>query len=313
LNDVVAREIDYQARLWQGAYEDALGFAEQVLGGLTAPELRGYRALWHYLAGSAAWLSTKSGLSDLSTKARLQFEQAKKAAIGIPWLVALSRSQNSVESDETRKEVVMIQVEQLEAVLAQLGTTHDRLFAKREKEIIEGLQSKDSDLFEQAHKQLGEFIGFEADKIESEGSPDPWWIAGDFCFVFEDHSGAQDGSSLDVQKARQVASHPAWIRANVPLATKIKILPVLVTPVKQARKAAMPHLREVAVWEIEQFRHWALQALAVVRELRNVFNEPGDLVWRARAIEVLEQNGLDAPSLFVKLQKQLGQKMLAEA
>lgn len=313
LNEAVTREIDYQSRLWQGAYEDALGFAEQVLGSLTAPELRGYRALWHYFAGSAAWLGAKNGMPSLLAKARLQFEQAKKAATGIPWLAALSRSQDDVESVELSKEIVMMQVERMETVLAQLGTTHDRLFSKREKNIIEGLQSRDSALFEQAQKHLGKLIGFEAGKVEIEGSPDPWWIASDICFVFEDHSGAQNESTLDVTKARQVASHPKWIHANVPISAEAIILPVLVTPVKQARRAAMPHLQEVAVWEIGQFRLWAIQALAAVRELRTIFIEPGNLTWRAQAIEVLEKNGLDATSLFTKLKQQLAPKVLTES
>ena len=36
--------------------------------------------------------------------------------------------------------------------------------------ILEGLESEDS--FEQAHKMLGEMIGFDAGKIEDDGSPD---------------------------------------------------------------------------------------------------------------------------------------------
>jgi hypothetical protein len=96
----------------------------------------------------------------------------------------------------------------VEATLAQLGTTHDRAYSKREKQIIEGLNSKDHRLFEEGHKLLGEMVGFDTGKDESDGSPDPWWIAGSFCLVFEDHAGAQAGSALDVTKARQSASHP---------------------------------------------------------------------------------------------------------
>ena len=54
LQRAVPQEIEYQKRLWQGDYEVALDYAERVLGGLASTELRGYRALWHYLAGSAA-------------------------------------------------------------------------------------------------------------------------------------------------------------------------------------------------------------------------------------------------------------------
>jgi hypothetical protein len=44
LSGVVASEIEYQRRLWQGHYEEAVESAGQVLGGLTDTELGGYRA-----------------------------------------------------------------------------------------------------------------------------------------------------------------------------------------------------------------------------------------------------------------------------
>jgi hypothetical protein len=53
LSAVVASEIEFQRRLWQGHYEQAVESAGQVIAGLTAPELQGYRALCCYLAGSA--------------------------------------------------------------------------------------------------------------------------------------------------------------------------------------------------------------------------------------------------------------------
>ncbi len=60
----------------------------------------------------------------------------------------------------------------------------------------------------------------------------------------------------------------------------------------------MPHLEDVAIWPLDEFRTWAENALATVRDLRKTFAEPGDLVWRAAAAEAFEENGLDAPGLF---------------
>ena len=62
LEQVVAYEVRYQKAIWSGDYEHALREARAVIAGLKAPELRGYRALWHYLAGSASqMLSVKQG------------------------------------------------------------------------------------------------------------------------------------------------------------------------------------------------------------------------------------------------------------
>jgi hypothetical protein len=308
LSRVVAHEIEFQTELWQGDYESALESAERVLGGLDASELRGYRALWHYLAGSASWLGANAGVSSLSAKARTHFDRAKSATRGIPWLVRLARYQsgdNKVAADDS---VLMEQIERVEAVLVKLGTVHDRSFALREKEILEGLQSEDR--FEQAHKLLGGIIGFEAGKIEGEGSPDPWWIVGDVCLVFEDHAGAKDSSSIDVTKARQVSSHPAWMLANVPASKQAKILPVLVTPVKKVHSGAVVHLTGVALWPLGDFKEWAQNALATLREVRKTFFEPGDLTWREKAAELFQQNNLSARPLFEKLKTMSAAKHL---
>jgi hypothetical protein len=193
----------------------------------------------------------------------------------------------------------MAQIEKVEGMLAQLGTIHDRSFARREREILEGLESEDN--FEQAHKLLGEMVGFDAGKVEEEGSPDPWWIVGDVCLVFEDHAGAKNTSSIDVKKARQVSSHPNWIQANVPASQQARILPVLVTPVKKIHSNAVAHLRGVALWPVEDMKKWAQNALATLRELRKTFVEPGDLGWREKAAELFEEKNLSARPLFERL------------
>jgi hypothetical protein len=54
LQAAVDHEIKYQISLWQGDYERAFDEAWEVLGKIVHADLRGYRALWHYLAGSAA-------------------------------------------------------------------------------------------------------------------------------------------------------------------------------------------------------------------------------------------------------------------
>lgn len=277
-----------------------------MLAGLSAVNLRGYRALWHYLAGAAGSLG--AGVPSLVAKSRAQFDHAKGAAVGIPWLVALARfqpDQKSVIADST---FLMEQLERVEAVLAKLGTIHDRSFAKHEKEILEGLALKDG--FERAQKLLGEIVGFDAGKVEADGSPDPWWIAGNLCLVFEDHAGAQEDSALDVTKARQASSHPAWMRANVEASETAKILPVLVTPVTKVKQSAVPHLDGVALWPLDGLRQWAENALAALREIRKTFVEPGDLIWRAYAAEVFEQHTMSATKLFAKLASMPAVKLL---
>ena len=301
LEEAVRYEVDFQTRLWQGDYEEALRCGEQVLSKLNSPNLRGYRALWHYLAGSAAWRRANEGGSGLQAKARVHFSDAKRAAQGIRWLVHLSDYQEGASPVGDDDSILLEQVERVETVLEEFGITHDRKFTRTEKEIIDGLSSKHKGPFEQAHKSLGRLLGFESGNEETDGSPDPWWIVGNLCFVFEDHAGAQDESALDVKKARQVSSHPAWMKANIEGCASADILAVLVTPVSKVKPGAVPHLNDVALWTLGEFRSWAEIAISVIRELRTPFVEPGDLAWRAIAMEKFEQNQLDAPSLHARL------------
>ncbi|NOK32316.1 DEAD/DEAH box helicase [Corallococcus exercitus] len=314
LSSVVGHEVRYQESLWQGDFLASMEHAQKVLAGLNASELQGYRALWNYLAGSAAWLDAKSGGADaLLQKARVHFASAKAAARGIPWLIGLA----SYQQDETDRDddvsALMSQLERVEAILASLGTVHDAAFARREKEILEGISSNDSVRFEQGQKLLGELLGFEAGKVERDASPDPWWIAGGKCLVFEDHSGANPDSALDATKARQAASHPNWMKANVESSKDTTILPVLVSPVRTALEGAHPHLSEVAMWPIGEFRTWSIQALAIIRSVRTTFVEPGDLAWRASAAKDFTENKMSASILFAMLSKRKASEFLSVA
>lgn len=296
LSKAVPHEIAWQRALWDGDFGKAFDAAREVLGVLNDPGLRGYRALWHYLAGSAGQLAVDDGDTALASQARAQFRQAKEASSGITWLVALARGGGAAPTvEEIKDATLMLQVERLESYLQKLGTVHNRAFSAREKQIREGLATGAG--FEAAQVLLGEHLGFEAGKKEDDASPDPWWRIGDFAFVFEDHANAGATAVIDATKARQAASHPDWLREHVPGTAGANIQPVLVTPAAKAKKGAMPHLGRVVFWSLADFRSWSDKALDAVRELRREFVEPGDLAWRAQAAQALEEIRADAPGL----------------
>jgi Helicase C-terminal domain len=309
---VVKHEIEWQKALWEEDYVKAYEAAREILGGLNNPELRGYRALWHYFAGSAADLAADNGETSFAAHARTQFGKAKEAAAGIPWLVSLARKGAAAPTPEQRDQTnIMLQVEQIEIQLQKLGTVHNRSFSARESEIREGLQRGES--FEQAQVLLGEHLGFSAGKREVDASPDPWWLVGDVVIVFEDHANAKgEATAIDATKARQAASHPDWVRVNVVGAAHANIYSVLVTPSKFAKEGALPHLSRFSHWALEDFRAWAEKALVMVRELRHSFVEPGDLAWRAQAAIALESVRADAPGLATWLANRLARDHLKQ-
>jgi len=306
LKAAVPHEVEYQYAMWEGDYVRALECCRSVLAQLTHPDLRGYRALWSYLAGSAAWLGYQNRLFADETAARNYFRDAQKAAPAIRWLVNLSRTLNipSDNLDLSASSLALPLVERLEGVLERLGTRHNREFTRVEKLILNNLEAGSSAKFEEAHVKLGEVLGFEAGNVETSGAPDPWWIVDEnLCFIFEDHSDASPDSNLHLEKARQIATHPNWVRENLKqLAESASIVPVLVTPVQFADPDALPHLGNVFVWRLDDFRKWSQNALSVVRELRAVFPGAGDLAWRDAAIGKYRENDI-APEKLIEFLK----------
>jgi hypothetical protein len=298
LQKAVEHEIAYQTSIWQGDYAAAFDACRSVLKQLNDPVLRGYRALWSYLAGSAAWLGFKNGLQGFDQQARTQYDAAKKAAPAVSWLVGLTHIHETPKPPAAADTALALQIERLENCFENLGTVQNRKYDEEERFIALNIMEDENTKFEPAHERLGTLLGFQTGKVESTGSPDPWWILHDeLCLVFEDHSDAAVTSSLSVTKARQAASHPNWIRENLPLAKSANIIPVLVTPVALADQDALTHLKEVCVWNINDFRAWAKVALQNIRELRRTFPGSGDLVWRAAAADRLQAAQLDSQSI----------------
>ena len=302
LEDGVDNELRYQSSMWQRDYVEALASAEAVLAKYTDPLLRGYRALWHYLAGSAAILAEETRQASLSTKGREHFGKAKAAATQLPWLVKLAGLDGKARGESqppSPGQLIADQVERLERVLLKIGLTNERKYSAFEKDILEGL--RDPERFEDAQVKLGRLLGFDAQKIVADASPDPWWRSSGVCLVFEDYLGTSEKVVIDATKARQAASHPAWIHTNVPEISDPTVVSVLVTNAVAAHPGAMPSLKKVLLWPVEEFQTWASDALKTIRGLRQICPIEADLDWRAKAAEMLVEHKLDAHSLHAKL------------
>jgi len=297
LQNSVNYELEYQYKIWQTDYVGAIDKARNVLKELTASELRGYRALWNYLAGTASLLA---GKNDLATDF---FTSAMKSAPSLKWMVTLAKS-SGVEStkyiDDSDLNTI---IEKFEKQIRRWGLTSNRKYDKEEKFILDGILKGDSKEFEEAQKRLGILLGFDAGNIENDASPDPWWIlSDDLCIVFEDHS---DGSSeyFSANKARQATTHDNWIRENLPVKDDIEIIKVLITPVKKANRGAFPHLKDVYLWSLTDFRDWTKKVLGELRTARNEYNSEGDLFWRENTKDRYIKNGLSPDLLIAEIKK----------
>ena len=173
LEKVVKHEVGYQQALWRGGKERALTEARQVISMLTAQELRGYRALWHYLAGTVAWSMSTNANDNHQRIAREQFTEAMNAAPYVGWLVQLAKDEPIKETagTEISDQDIIAQVERLEEILLRMGTASDQKFEKKSRRILDNLNTSAG--FEEGQRELGELLGFIAGNIEADASPDP--------------------------------------------------------------------------------------------------------------------------------------------
>ena len=291
LADATPAELSYQYALWNGDYVRALEHCRSIIGKLNHSDLRGYRALWLYLAGSSAWLAHRVGQLDGDEVAKDYFRKAQAAAPVLKWLTGLGTAEKAEPSRDALVEPRLIaMIERLETVFESMGTVHDRKYDAEESAILGFLlQNSDGKAFEVGHKRLGDFIGYTAGSSSEEAAPDPWWIADDsLCLVFEDHAEGKPETVFSVTKARQAALHPQWLRNKFPELSEAQIIPVLITPCTRTTEGAIPFLKEVRCWPLEDFRSWAKTALQALRDLRRDFPGPGNLFWRTDAADKLK-------------------------
>ncbi|NEP88241.1 MAG: DEAD/DEAH box helicase family protein [Okeania sp. SIO2C2] len=280
LKQTVSNEVKYQYSIWHSNFEEAVANCQGVLSHLSGEDVRGYRAFWYYLAGSAAWMGAKNGITSMESKARDDFKRAAKVAPEVTWFSRLSRLslENDVSSqDDTRLSKI---IEGLEQRLIELGTVNDRKFEaevktildnlnppmtdwqhlieqehdEQSKKLIEQERDKQSKKFEDGHEKLGKLLGYDSGNSTTNSAPDPWWIAGDdLCIVFEDQSGANTKTTLGSVKVRQAASHPKWIRENkdIFLSQSADVIPVMMTPCTKIEPDAKPYTEDVCYWNIE--------------------------------------------------------------
>lgn len=105
----------------------------------------------------------------LAAKATAHFAEARNATLAISWLSRLARyaNEDTAVDDASALPATFTQIENLEGLLARLGTSHDRKYDRAERVIREGLDTAKG--FEDAHRRLGEHLGFFVGNVESRG------------------------------------------------------------------------------------------------------------------------------------------------
>ncbi len=313
LQSSVGLELQYQRHIWNGDFGQAIESAENVLSAINGPsELRGFRAWWHYLAGSASDLASME-LPLYQNRATEHYLLARKAAPTLQWLIPLSLNPNDSQNSGMASAEDLAQIAHIEQTLTSLGAKNHRKFEEHSKEVRRLLLSNDANEFEAGLCQLGDLLGFETDNSSEDGAPDGWWVADDICIVFEAHSDGKPDTILGSRKARQSASHPTWLKENGLVDKSALFTSVLISPSRSIKKEAHGLLDEACYMELEHFRTWASKAIVAIRAIRNTYNQPGDLVWQSDALTSLSKHRLLSSEIVANFNGRKAKDMLDPA
>lgn len=298
LSQTSNNEVEFQYLMWHKDYVKAVAVAQLIINDLEGgKELNGYRGFWNYLAAVACYLAEKElSLKEFIEKSRHFLAQASLCSHSIAWLRKLSHA-NPLNFDRINNwdDELIANIESLEKVFTQAGVVTTKKFERDMKEIAEGLFQNDANKFEPAHRLLGEYLGFNSRKIETTGSPDPFWVSnGKLCIVFEDYTGSST-ERIPLKKVRQAFCHPAWISEHVD--PNLQIVSVLISDSIYYDSEASAFTDNVYFWKLSDFRMWVKKALSTIREVRNSFS-PGNESWREFALETFSNAKLDPKSIY---------------
>lgn len=292
-------EVHFMYSLWNGDYLRAMESAETVAGCLSGNELKGMRGQWYYQAAvNADKLASINGAREYLSKAIDLYERALACLPALSWLHSRIRDLSSQTASNPRVydecPYLEANIERMENIFQSKGYTSAIRFEKDVKIISDGLRSENSDVFEEAHRLLGELLGFKSENSSGDATPDPWWISTDeLCIVFEDKSDSKPENAISVKHTRQAASHPKWIRDNVSLRQSARIYPSFISTQSKIHRDVPTFAEDVGYWHINDFRAFSDRAIGVLRSCRSCFAGVGDTEWRDAARASLKANRLD--------------------
>jgi len=294
-------EVKYLYAMWNQDYERSTDLAQQVTSVLAGDDLKGLRGFWYYLAGAASQLAYKQLNNEAyQAKAEELYGRGSACLPAVTWLRESITQPESGDSKGSNKDDIFLDtnIERIEMLFDNRSFALVHNFENMAKQILEGLESADSEIFEEAHRQLGELLGFESGNSNGHATPDPWWISNaTLCLVAEDKSDSKPEHEVPVKHVRQAASHAKWIRDNIPIKDDAEIFTVMITTQTKIHRDVPTYAENVGWWHIDEFRNWAQEAINVLRRIRAAYSGPGQESWRKTARELLLKNHLDPRSI----------------
>lgn len=293
LGNSVAHEVKFHDALWSSDFDGALSSAKDVLASLAGGhDLKGYSALWNYLAGSAACQA------DQAQVAQEHFSAAFSCASTLPWLKQIQKLLSNQTQEVPVDVIYGERIERIEGVLERFGKSGSVKIEKYFQAIREGLSSTESKPFEEAQVKLGRLMGFESGNTERSGDPDPWWIFGRQGVVFEDYTATGENPVVSKEKTLQAKAHPDTLAAEHP---GVSFSVVFCSTSDKLHFAAEPHTGDVFYISVEDFKKFSEECMTTMRALWDSFRSPGVIEWRELAARKMAEAKLGSDDILARL------------
>jgi hypothetical protein len=303
LRSVVGTEVLYQYDLWKEDYSAALDKATDIVDKLSGDELAGYRALWNYFAGCAAYyLGEITKRDELLQTASDRFDRASQSSRAILWFAKLSQELDPQKAEEYQGSVLnAIGVDSINRYLTNLGTVglkFDRTIGEYRKLI----EATEAEKFDRALTELGKMLGFDAEKPDTQGAPDSVWRLGsNYVLLFESKSDEAAAGGISIRTCRQVQGHKNWEEGRPFFTQNAQTMTIVVSPRELLDKNAEPHADGLYYLHVEEIRNLFREAEACLRIIRS---ESPDLETEPRLQLILNQlisNKLTPSDVVVRL------------
>jgi hypothetical protein len=300
LASVVIAEVDYVYSLWRKDFAGALARAIAVTEGLAGPKVEGYRALWYYLAGVAAWLAGEQQDDEkLRVRARELFGRAAKASKVVPWFAELaSLTSDALSSDDVEHGLAAAAIYDELSSLGFVGAQFERAMSTLEA----GLGSSKAKDFEPVLSMLGRLLGWRTYKPEGDGKPDSVWVLGDQIAIgFEAKSDETPADPVSIKTVRQALTHGKTVEDDGDVATTGVIHTVVSTPrwtIDAEAQALAGDLRYVGIVKLRELGEKVRGVMRNLRVQLGTDAEPDDA--KREIQKAMAANGL-LPADIVKL------------
>jgi hypothetical protein len=199
LGATAASEVLAWQAAWSQNWEVAGTYAQTVFEGLKDPSLKPYRALWAYHA--ASWLGLANSDSEAALKSAAFLREAQLAASGTTWLRETLPAATKPVAEHMDRGGVDGVIGLLRGHFSRLGK-YDTTVAS----MVAGLQNIDSNKYEGALVQLGEFLGAKSYKPAFEGRTDAAWIWPELWITVEAKSEQESKGAISMDYIRQTDS-----------------------------------------------------------------------------------------------------------